>query len=178
MKFLKIFLVVVIVLIAIILIGGLFLPKIYSVSRSVNIGANDTLVYKNIADFNSFLQWNPWSKMDPKAEVTITGAPEQVGHQYHWVGKESGEGEMKITEVKPLEQVKMNLNFIKPFESLANVEFDLSKEENTTKVTWTMSGDHNIFSKWMCVFKSMDKMIGKDFEEGLKALKEKSEQGK
>lgn len=178
MKFLKIFLVVVIVLIAIILIGSLFLPKTYSVSRSINIGANDTLVYKNIADFNNFLQWNAWSKMDPNAKVTVTGTPEQVGHQYHWKGKESGEGEMKITELKPFEQVKMNLKFIKPFESLADIQFDLTKESDSTKVTWTMSGENNIISKWMCVFVSMDKMIGKDFEDGLKALKEKSEQGK
>lgn len=175
MKFLKIFLVVVVVLIAIFFIGGLFLPKTYSVSRSIDIAAKDTVVYKNIADYNNFLQWNAWSKMDPSAKYDVTGTPEQVGHQYHWTGKESGEGEMKITEAKPFEQIKMDLKFIKPFESLANVVFDLSKEGEQTKVTWTMGGDHNIFSKWMCVFKSMDSMIGKDFEQGLKSLKEKSE---
>lgn len=166
---------VVVVLIAIILIGSLFLPKTYSVSRSVNIEAPDTVVYKNIANFDNFLQWNAWSKMDTAATTTVSGTPEQVGHQYHWKGETSGEGEMKITDAKPLEQVKMNLRFIKPFESLADVVFDLSKEQNTTKVIWTMSGEHNIFSKWMCVFKSMDSMIGKDFESGLQSLKEMSE---
>jgi hypothetical protein len=40
-----------------------------------------------------------------------------------------------------------------------------------------MSGENNLISKWMCVFVSMDKMIGKDFENGLKSLKEKSEKG-
>jgi hypothetical protein len=175
MKFLKVFLVVIVVLIAIFLIGGLFLPKTYSVNRSINIATQDTVVYKNIADFNNFLQWNAWSKMDTSAKYDVTGNPEQVGHQYHWKGKESGEGEMKITAVKPFEQIKMDLKFIKPFESLANVTFDLSKEGNDTKVTWTMGGDHNFFSKWMCVFVSMDSMIGKDFEDGLKSLKEKSE---
>lgn len=167
---------VIALLIAIILIGSLFLPKTYSVSRSTNIAVSDTIVYNNIADFNNFLEWNAWSKMDPAATTTVSGTPEQVGHQYHWVGKESGEGEMKITDVKPLEQVKMDLKFIKPFESLADVVFNLSKEGDATKVTWTMSGSHNIISKWMCAFVSMDSMIGKDFEEGLKSLKEMSEQ--
>lgn len=175
MKFLKIFLVVVVVLIAIFFIGGLFLPKTYSVSRSIDIAAKDTVVYKNIADYNNFLQWNTWSKMDTTTKYDVTGTPEQVGHQYHWKGDKMGEGEMKITEAKPFTQIKMDLKFIKPFESLANVVFDLSKEGDNTKVTWTMGGDHNIFSKWMCVFKSMDAMIGKDFEDGLKSLKEKSE---
>lgn len=176
MKFLKIFLVVVVVLIAIFFIGGLFLPKTYSVNRSIDITAKDTVVYNNIADFNNFLKWNAWSKMDTATKYVVTGTPEQVGHQYHWTGNKMGEGEMKITEVKPFEQIKMDLKFIKPFESLANVVFDLTKEGDGTKVTWTMSGEHNMMSKWMCVFKSMDSMIGKDFEDGLKSLKEKSEQ--
>ena len=69
MKFLKIFLGIIVVIIAIILIGSLFLPKTFSVSRSANIAASDTVVYKNIADFDNFLQWNPWSKMDPQANT-------------------------------------------------------------------------------------------------------------
>lgn len=177
MKFLKIFLGIIVILIAIILIGSLFLPNTYSVSRSTNIAASDTLVYQNIADFNSFKQWNPWYKMEPTAKTTISGAPEQVGHLYEWVGKETGAGQMKIISVKPLEEVKIELKFIKPFESLANTQFKVTKEGDSTKATWTMSGENNIISKWMClVMGGMDSMIGKDFEEGLKSLKEKSEQ--
>jgi len=176
MKILKIFLVVVVVLIAIILIGSLFLPKNFSVSRSTSIAASDTVVYKNIADFNNFLQWNAWSKMDPKAKVDISNTPEQVGHKYHWVGKESGEGEMEISEAIPYHTVKMSMRFIKPFESKSKTGFNIATAGTTTKVTWTMEGEHNIISKWMCVFVSMDSMIGKDFEAGLKSLKEMSEQ--
>ncbi|MFN0254648.1 SRPBCC family protein [Pedobacter ureilyticus] len=176
MKFLKIFLGIVVILIAIILIGSLFLPNTYSVSRSTSIAASDTTVYKNIADFNSFKQWNPWYKMEPSAKTTISGTPEQAGHLYEWVGKETGSGQMKITSVKPQEEVKIELKFIKPFESLANTQFNVAREGDSTKVTWTMSGDNNIISKWMClVMGGMDKMIGKDFEDGLKSLKEKSE---
>ncbi|WP_293790378.1 hypothetical protein [uncultured Pedobacter sp.] len=68
----------------------------------------------------------------------------------------------------------MELKFIKPMESIANTRFDIKKAENGNKVTWTMSGDSKgIINKWFCLF--MDKMIGKDFEDGLKSLKEKSE---
>lgn len=177
MKFLKIFLVVVVVLIAIILIGSLFLPNTYTVSRTTNIAASDTTVYKNIADFNSFKQWNPWYKMEPTAKTTISGTPEQAGHLYEWVGKETGSGQMKITSVKPLAEVKIELKFIKPFESLANTQFNIAKQVDSTKVTWTMSGENNIMSKWIClVMGGMDSMIGKDFEAGLKSLKEMSEQ--
>lgn len=167
---------VLVVLIAIFFIGGTLLPKTYSVSRSTHIAATDTLVYKNIADFNEFLKWNAWSKMDTTSKYELKGTAEQVGHQYHWKGEKSGEGEMIIVSASPYQQVKMDLKFIKPFESLANVTFDLSKEANGTKVTWTMSGDNNIIGRWMClVMGGMDKMIGKDFESGLQSLKEMSE---
>jgi hypothetical protein len=176
MKFLKVFLMVLVVLIAIFFIGGMLLPNTYSVSRSINIAASDTVIYQNIADLNKFLKWNPWSKMDPNSKYDLKGTPEQVGHQYHWQGDKSGEGEMGIVGVTPYQKIEMDLKFIKPFESLANVTFDLSKEAEGTKVIWTMSGNNNIIGRWMClVMGGMDKMIGKDFESGLQSLKEMSE---
>ena len=40
-----------------------------------------------------------------------------------------------------------------------------------TKVTWAMDGPTNFMSKFMCIFVSMDKMVGGDFEKGLASLK-------
>ncbi|MGM9477540.1 SRPBCC family protein [Pedobacter sp. GSP4] len=177
MKFLKILLGIIVVLAIIFVIGGLVLPKTYSVSRSTVINAPDSIIYKNIADFKEFYKWNPWAKMEPSAKITYSGTPEQPGHLYEWEGKETGQGSMKILTVKPNAQVDIELKFIKPFESLADTKFDIAPESAGQKVTWSMSGENNMVSKWMCVFVSMDKMIGKDFEDGLKSLKEKSEKG-
>ncbi len=132
--------IVIVLLAAIILIGGEFLPKTYSVSRSTIINAPDSVVYKNIADFNEFYKWNPWAKMEPTAKTKISGTIAQPSHLYEWVGKETGEGYMKIVEVKPNSLVDIELKFIKPFESLADTRFDIVSENNDTKVTWTMSG--------------------------------------
>ncbi|MBC7913972.1 MAG: transcription activator effector-binding protein, partial [Pyrinomonadaceae bacterium] len=73
MKILKVILIIVAVLAAVFLIGGMFLPKIYSVTRTTVINAPDSVVYKNVSDFNRFLQWNPWYKMEPSAKTEITG---------------------------------------------------------------------------------------------------------
>ena len=175
MKFLKVLAIIIVVLVVIIVVGGLFLPKTYSVNRSAVINAPDSVIYKNVSDFNEFLKWNPWSKMEPTAKTVVSGTVSQPGHMYTWEGKETGQGQMKIKSVELNKSVDMELKFIKPFESLADCRFDITPEGTGQKVTWTMSGDHNIISKWMCVFKSMDKMMGKDFEDGLKNLKEKSE---
>lgn len=178
MKILKVIGIIIVVLAVIIVIGGMFLPKTYTVSRTTVINAPDSAIYKNIADFNEFTKWNPWSKKEPTAKITVSGPVAQPEHLYSWEGKETGTGYMKIKNVTPNQMIDIELKFIKPFESLADTRFDISPAGTGHKVIWTMSGDNNLISKWMCVFVSMDKMIGKDFEEGLKNLKEKSETGK
>lgn len=177
MKFLKVLVAIIAILVIIVLVGGLFLPKTYTVNRSTVINAPDSVIYKNIADFNEFKKWNPWGKMEPSAKITISGPVAQPEHLYAWEGKETGTGQMKIVKVEAPKMVDIELKFIKPFESIADTRFDIQADGAGNKVTWTMSGENNLISKWMCVFVSMDKMIGKDFEDGLKFLKEKSEKG-
>ncbi len=175
MKFLKIIVIIIAVLAGIILVGGIFLPKTYSVSRTQIINAPDSIIYTNIANFNEFVKWNPWSKMEPNAKITISGAAAQENHLYEWNGKENGQGQMLIKSITKNQMVDIELKFIKPFETIADTRFDIEKTVDGNLVTWTMSGEsENIFNKWMNLF--MDKMIGKDFEDGLKFLKEKTEQ--
>lgn len=178
MKTLKVVGIIIVSLALIIVVGGMFLPKSYTVSRSTVINATDTLIYKNIAEFNEFYKWNPWAKMEPSATTKVSGPIAAPNHLYEWEGKETGQGYMKIKNVDLNKMIDIELKFIKPFESLADTRFDISPEETGNKVTWSMSGENNLMGKWMGVFMSMDKMIGKDFEDGLKYLKEKSESGK
>jgi hypothetical protein len=176
MKFLKVLLVIVAILAIIFFLGGLFLPKTYSVSRATTIKATDSVVYNNIANFNEFYKWNPWAKMEPTAKTSVTGTPLQPGHIYAWEGKETGTGQMKINTAETNKMVDIELKFIKPFESIADTRFDIVPENNGTKVTWSMSGENKgTMNKWMGLM--MDSMIGKDFEDGLKYLKSKSEKG-
>ena len=176
MKVLKVIIGIIVVLAIVLVVGSFLLPKTYSVSRSITINAPDSVIYKNIADFNEFYTWNPWAKMEPSAKTTFSGTPVTPGHQYNWVGKETGSGYMKIKTLQKNKNIDIELKFIEPFESLADTKFDIIPEGSSQKVTWTMSGENNMISKWMCVFMGgMDGMIGKDFESGLASLKEKSE---
>jgi hypothetical protein len=177
MKILKIVLGIIAALLIIFFVGGLFLPKTYSVNRSTVINAPDSVIYTNIADFNEFYKWNPWAKMEPTAKTSVTGPIGQPEHLYAWEGEKTGSGQMKIKSVTLNKMVDIELRFIKPFESLADTRFDIVKEGEGNKVTWTMSGENvGTMNKWMGLM--MDGMIGKDFEDGLKYLKEKSESNK
>ena len=90
-----------------------------------------------------------------------------MGANFHWKGNsDMGEGRMTILESKPNEYVKVDLSFIEPFEGKAIAELLLEPTEGGTKLTERTSSDHNFFSKIMCMFMDMDKMIGDKYEEG------------
>ena len=174
MKFLKVLGIIVLIFAMIFIVGSFFLPKTYTVKRTIMIKAPDSVIYKNIADFKEFLKWNPWAKMEPSAKTTISGPIAQPNHLYEWKGKETGQGYMKIKSVESDKMVDIELKFIKPFESLADTKFEIEPTSDGNKVIWTMSGNNDgMFSKWMSL--SMDRMIGKDFESGLQSLKKKAE---
>lgn len=174
MKALRIILGIVLVCVAIFFIGGMFLPKTYSISRSTVINATDSTVYMNVADFNNFLKWNPWTKHEPSAKVIISGTPAQPGHLWVWVGKETGEGQMEIQEANPYSLVAYELTFKEPFQSSAHTTFTFEKTTEGTRVVWGMSGiAKSISDRWKGLI--MDQMMDKDFNNGLQSLKALSE---
>jgi hypothetical protein len=78
---------------------------------------------------------------------------------------------MTIVEAKPPEQVLIQLDFIKPWESKARNEFLLKPDGGGTKVAWVMSGDNDFVGKAYGVFVDMDKAVGSMFEKGLADLR-------
>ena len=55
------------------------------------------------------------------------------------------------------------------------MRFSIAPENEGSRVTWGMDGNNNYMSKVMCLFVSMDAMMGKDFESGLANLKQVAE---
>jgi hypothetical protein len=89
---------------------------------------------------------------------------------------------MEIIDSAPASSVRLKLDFLKPFEGHNTADFTIAAEPSgaspaNTRVTWSMYGPANFISKLMQVFMSMDKMIGKDFEEGLASMKAIAEAG-
>jgi hypothetical protein len=84
---------------------------------------------------------------------------------------------MEILDVTP-EKVTIKLDFIRPFEGHNVADFAVAPQGGTTQVTWAMHGPMPFVSKIMCVFTSLDSMIGPDFERGLANMKAVAESGK
>lgn len=151
-------------------------PADFRVARSKTISAAPAVVFAQVNDLHKWEAWNPWGKIDPAMKLTYEGAPAGVGAVYKWVGNsEVGEGRGTITESRPNELVQLRLDFIKPFAGTSTAEFTFKPEGNATVVTWSMSGKNNFIAKAICLFVSMDKMIGGQFEKGLADMKTASE---
>ena len=103
---------------------------------------------------------------------SFEGPPAGKGAIYKWSGNSDvGEGSMTILESRPNELVQFKLEFIKPMAGFCDTAFELKPEGSQTAVTWTMTGKNNFVGKAMCLFMSMDKVVGGQFDQGLGALK-------
>lgn len=164
-------------IILIILVLSLIAPKTYNVSRSVEIKASKADVFEHLKYLKKQQEWSPWAKKDPNMNKKFTGTDGEVGAISYWNGnKEVGEGEQEITNIIEGERVDGQLRFLKPFKSTSDCYLIAeTTTTKTTKVTWGFSGNNVFPMSIFALFVSMDKMVGKDFEEGLATLKDKLE---
>jgi hypothetical protein len=151
-------------------------PAAFTVERRTVINAPSATVFANVSDFHKWGAWSPWEHLDPQMKKTYSGPATGPGSTYAWTGNSDvGEGRMTVLESKPNEELKVKLEFIKPFEATNMTVYALKPVGEGTEVTWSMDGENSFMGKVMSVFADMDKMIGHDFETGLANLKRVSE---
>jgi hypothetical protein len=172
---LKIILIVIVVLIAGVLVYAATRPDTFRVQRAATLNAPPGKIAPLISDFHNWGAWSPWEKLDPAMQRTYSGAPAGKGAVYEWSGNgKAGAGRMEILDASPA-RVSIKLDFLKPFEAHNLTDFTLEPQAGGTRVNWDLHGPMPYLSKLMCVFVSMDKMVGKDFEQGLANLKAAAE---
>jgi len=168
--------IVLVIAIVAVLILAATKPDRFSVRRAALINAPAEKVFPLIADFHEWRKWSPWEDRDPGLKRTYGGAARGKGAVYAWEGNRNvGSGRMEILEAESPSLVKIQLDFLKPFEAHNIAEFTMLPQGNATNLDWVMSGPAPFMSKLMQVFMSFDKMIGKDFEAGLARIKSVSE---
>jgi uncharacterized protein YndB with AHSA1/START domain len=143
----------------------------YRVERRATTKAAPPAVFALIIDFHHLSRWSPWEDLDPAMRRTFSGAASGVGAVYEWSGnRKAGEGRMEVVEAEAPFRVVVDLQFIKPFKSHSTTTFELTEISDGTLVVWRMVGRKTLATKVMGLFKSMDEMIGPDFEKGLARL--------
>lgn len=151
-------------------------PDTFRIQRSETVKAGPEKIYPHIEDFHKWAAWSPYEKLDPAMQRTFSGAPAGKGAVYEWKGNgNAGSGRMEIAEANPPNKISIKLDFTAPMKASNVAELTMEPKGDTTTVTWAMTGQNNLAAKTMSVFLDMDKLVGKDFETGLKNLKELAE---
>lgn len=146
------------------------MPKL-QITKTVEINGTAEAAFNCINNFNEWSKWSPWLIIDPSVKNTVSDDTKYN----EWEGKWSGSGNMRIIEETANKEVKIALQFIKPWKSKADIVFSVVENGNSVTVSWTM---HNKLPFFMFFFKKMmETYVGMDFDRGLRMLKDLVENG-
>jgi len=163
------------VVVVVVLVGGAYLlPRESHVERSIVIDRPAAAIFPLLESPKRFNQWSPWKDIDPNVRMSYSGPESGVGAAMAWNGNSKvGRGSQIITEVVADQRVKTDLNFGDM--GSAKAEWLLAPAGGGTTVRWTLDADvgNNPIGRYMGLF--MDRMVGPDYERGLRQLKELAE---
>jgi hypothetical protein len=128
-------------------------------------------LFSLINDLRQMNTWNPYALRETTGTTTYKGAARGKGAMFEFAGSKSGTGSIEIVDSSAPANVVMRLSMVKPFKADNTVRFTLQPEGSATAVTWAMSGRQPLLAKAMTLFIDCDKMVGRDFEQGLANLK-------
>lgn len=168
-------LVIILCIIALPFVIALFTGKKFKLEREIVINKPKQEVFDYVKQLKNQDHFAVWNSLDPNMKRTYTGTDGTVGFSSAWESdhKQVGHGKQTITAIKEGEEVDMQIHFLKPWDNVANAYFKTeSAGDNQTKVKWGMYNDVKYPMKVMRLFMNMEKMIGKDFDNGLAKLKE------
>lgn len=152
-------------------------PADYQVERQITLSSSASVIFSKINNFHEWQDWSPWEKLDPTMKKTYAGSSAGVGAIYSWEGNKSvGKGKMTIIESTPYEKILIRLEFFEPWVATNTTTFSIvPTAAGTFTLKWRMVGQNNFIGKIFSLFMNMDKMVGSDFEKGLRNLKELTE---
>ena len=146
------------------------MPK-FSVQKSITIDAPPEAVFEALSNFKSWPKWSPWVIIEPDCALTFS----EDGESYAWDGKIIESGSMRKTSSTAPSQLNLALEFVRPWKSKADVQFEMTPEGDGANVTWSMNSALPFFLFWMKPM--MIRLIGMDYDRGLAMLKDLIESG-
>ena len=174
MKIIKIILLGIIGIIAILLIVALFTKKEVVIEREVTINKPKQVVFDYIKLVKNQDNFSVWNQKDPNMKKEYKGTDGTVGFVYGWDSEDKnvGKGEQEIKNITDGARMDFELRFVKPMKATNNAYMTTEAiSENQTKVKWGFNGKMPYPMNLMLLCVNMDKLLGKDLEDGLNNLK-------
>ncbi len=152
-----------------VIVIGFFLPRTFSVERSIVIDAAPAHIHGWLDDLHRWSEWTPWLKEDPSLVVTVGEVSAGAGASQTWTG-DSGGGWLRLTRSEPDWGVAYEMAFAgDKYPSTGGLLF--GRDDAGARVTWTMTGDlgWNPFERYPGLL--LGSLIGPMFDEGLAKLR-------
>lgn len=144
-------------------------PDDFYAARSLTIAAPAARLHGLINDLRQMNTWNPYALRDRNGTAEYSGPERGPGATFHFAGK-GGTGSVSVVDSSPT-MVGMRLLMTKPFAGDNRVEFTLKPVGDATEVTWAMKGVAGLPGKIFALFVDCERMMARDFDEGLANLK-------
>lgn len=157
-------------LLALMIAGGLLLPRHGNVVVTSDIDAHPATVFALVNDFRRVQLWDPVTDPDPNARIVYSGPPRGVGATMTWDGGIIGTGTQTITVSEPFGQVATSIN-----DGEAITWFELRGNEGQTSVSWGYETDYgyNIAGRYLAWF--LQDSLRQKYQAGLAHLRQLAE---
>ena len=172
MKIVKRILVGAAVLVAVLLIVGLFVRTEFAVEREVIINKPKDDVFNYVRYLRNHDNFSKWATMDPQMKKDYRGTDGTVGFVSAWESKNQdvGKGEQEIKKITEGERIDVEIRMRSPFQSTDPAYMTTeSIGDNQTRVKSGYLGKMNYPTNLLCPF--IAEKIGKDMQTGLTNLK-------
>ncbi len=136
--------------------------------RKLEIAAPLDSVFATILDFKSWPEWSPWLMHEPEAKLTYSENYQAENGFYNWEGKVVGAGKLTHLKINPGVSIKQQIEFLRPFKSTNQVNWEFEAKDGNTVVSWEMKGCMPFLFRFMA--KKMAPMTERDYELGLALL--------
>ncbi len=148
---------------------GVFLPSRATLDRSISIMAPQATVFALLNDLSQQQKWSPWVKQDPNAQFSFSGPRRGVGATISWDGNVIGQGTQTIVSSTPFSLLTSHVDLGNSSPAMATMSLDSDGFETT--VHWSLALDfgRNLAARYFGLV--ADRVIGRDYENGLKNLK-------
>lgn len=163
----------IIVFLAVLLLLGVaayLLPEQVHIERSLQINAPARIVFSQVNDLHCWSKWATWNQIDPEMNVEYLngGIGQSAGYEWTSENKQVGNGKLFITYSLPHDSIAISMDFMEG--GLATGYFLFKEDSSKTNVTWAFDTHlgKNPMARWVGLM--FDKMMGSDFEKGLKNL--------
>ena len=159
---------------AFVLVVGLIAPKSSHVAVRIFTKASAEKAAPLFQKWENWTQWSPWKASDSTMKVSITGTSGTVGSKYNWVGEETGEGSMTVTEIDAY-SLNFDLAFGGPLPSTWKCKMEAQDTVGGSILSWTFDGESPYpFNAFSYLF-NMEDYVRSDFEKGLKTISQIAE---